>query len=714
MARLLVAILLAPLIAPAQKKPVTLEALARLPQPVSSLSVQWSSDSKRFVYREGAYLVLYDVASRSSKRLLPWSALEQAATKVASEETYAWENRRVTEQTLQWMPDGKDLLVLAGGDLFVVKTAAGGWVQLTSTPFAERDPKLSPDGKLLAYRHQHDLYVMEIASRRITRLTTDGSPTILNGELDWVYPEELDLGSAYWWSPDSQSVAYLQFDVSRQLIHPHVDLLGLFAKAEPQRYPKAGTPNADVRLGVVPAQGGSTRWMDLGETRDRLLARVYWAPDSKTLGVFRLNRVQDHLHFLRVNARTGTSELVLEEKDPYWINIKNDFAWLAKRNQFVWASERDGWRHLYLYDQSGRLVSQLTKGEFEVTHLNLVDEQGGRLILESTEASPLERQIYSVNLETGERRRLSAEPGTHSASFSPNGEYWVDHFSSLQQPPRTVLRDAAGKLLATIREMDSKPYDELEVLPTELVQFRGSDGALFYARLIKPVNFDPRRKYPAVIIVYGGPHAQTVRNVWPAVNWEQVLAHRGFVIWQMDNRGSAGRGHQWESKIYRRLGKQELEDQIEGVKHLVSLGFVDPQRIGITGWSYGGYMTLYALFHAPEIFKAGVSGAPVTDWRHYDTIYTERYLGLPSDNAAGYRQSSPVFDAPKLQGKLMLIHNFGDDNVLFQHSMQMQVELQKAGKQYELLIYPQKSHGVTGALSRHMREAMIAFFERCL
>jgi dipeptidyl-peptidase-4 len=529
-----------------------------------------------------------------------------------------------------------------------------------------------------------------------------------------VYPEELDLNTAYWWSPDSKSIAYLQFDVSREMIHPHVDLLGLFAKMEPQRYPKAGTPNADVRLGIVPVSGGATKWMDLGELRDRLLARIYWIPDSSGVLVMRLNRVQNELNLLAAQASNGVSRRVLEEKDPYWINIKDEFRWLPKRQQFLWPSERDGWRHLYIYDRTGKQVAQLTSGEWEVTGVSHLDEASGRVWFQSTEHSPLERHLYSVDLSGGERRRLTQEKGTHTVSISPNGEYWTDSFSSYTEPPRTLLRDAAAAQIAVLREPDRKVGEEFEILPTEVVKFRGSDGAEFYARLIKPASFQPSKKYPAIVMIYGGPHAQTVREGWTGLSWDQVLAHRGFVIWQMDNRGSAGRGHLWEAKLHRRFGKQELEDQKQGVAHLISLGFVDKDRVGITGWSYGGYMTLYAMLNAPELFRSGISGAPVTDWRHYDTIYTERYLGLPSENAAGYRDSSPVHHAANLKGKLMLVHNFGDDNVLYQHNMQMQTELQKAGKHFELLVYPQKSHGVTGSLNRHMREAMTDFFERTL
>jgi dipeptidyl-peptidase-4 len=699
----------------AQKKPVTIEAVVSQPAALR-FEPYWSPDGKRFAYRESGKLYLYDVAARRATEILTWKALEDAATPVPEPTAFDWENRRVTEQPVQWASDSRTLLALAAGDVFLVNLDARGWTQITASAVAERDPKLSPDGRKLAYRVHHDLYVRELdGEKRTRRLTHDGSDTLLNGELDWVYPEELELGTAYWWSPDSKQIAYLQLDTSRELIHPHVDMLGLYARAEPQRYPKAGTPNPDVRLGIVPASGGRTRWMDLGELRERLLARVYWQPDSASVWALRLNRVQNEMHLMAADVATGVSRIVLEEKDPYWINLSDDFQWLPKRRQFLWSSERvEGFRHLYVYDWDGRQQARLTSGDWEVSEVAHVDESGSRVFFLSTEASPLERHLYSVSLSGGERRKLTNERGTHATSISPSAEYWLDTYSGITEPPRTTLRGAAGNAVAMVREPNRKPTEEYDLRPTEFLTFRAAN-TLFHARLIKPAGFTPARKYPAIVMIYGGPHAQTVRDQWAGLTWEQALAHRGFVIWQMDNRGSAGRGHGWESQVARHFGKLELEDQKEGVKHLISLGFVDPARIGITGWSYGGYMTLTAMLHAPEVFKAGVSGAPVTDWRNYDTIYTERYMGLPSENPEGYRASSPVHFAGNLKGKLMLVHNYGDDNVLYQHNMQMQVELQKAGKLYETLIYPQKAHGVTGvALVRHMREAMTDFFERAL
>lgn len=700
---------------PGQKKPVTIEAVTSQPAAVR-FEPHWSPDGKRFAYRHDGKLLVYDVAARKANQILSWNALEQAASAVPRPDAFDWENRRVSEQPIQWANDSRTLLALAGGDVFLINLDAGGWTQLTATPVSERDPKLSPDGLRLAYRVNHDLYVRDLnGEKRTRRLTHDGAATLLNGELDWVYPEELEIGTAYWWSPDSRHIAYLQLDTSRELIHPHVDMLGLYARPEPQRYPKAGTPNPDVRLGVVPAAGGRTRWMDLGELRERLIARVYWQPDSAAVFALRLNRIQNEMQLLAADTTTGASRIVMEEKDPYWINLADDFRWLPSQRQFLWSSERgQGFRHLYVHDWNGREQARLTTGGWEVSEVAHVDEAGRRVFFLSTETSPLERHLYSVSLAGGERRKLTRERGTHAVSISPSAEYWLDTFSSATEPARTILRDAAGNAIATISEPNRRIAEEYDLRPTGFLEFRGQDSTLFHARMIKPAGFDASKKYPAIVMIYGGPHVQTVRDQWTGLTWEQALAHRGFVIWQMDNRGSAGRGHGWESQVSRKFGRLELEDQKEGVKHLVSLGFVDPNRIGITGWSYGGYMTLTAMLHAPDVFHAGISGAPVTDWRHYDTIYTERYMGLPSENPKGYHDSSPVHFARNLKGKLMLVHNYGDDNVLYQHNMQMQIALQKAGKLYETLIYPQKAHGVTGPLVRHMREAMTDFFERAL
>ncbi len=698
----------------AQKKPVTLEVVAATRVSDAPGPVLWAPDGQQFLYEQAQSLHLYDLNTRSSRALLKMSELEKAAVQPAPQAAFDWTNRRVRQPRVQWAETGKDILLNVRGDVFMFNLAAGSWVQITATNEAERDPKLSPDGRWVSFRRGRDLYVMNVQSRKVNRLTSDGSATRWNAELDWVYPEELDLGTAYWWSPDSSRIAYLQFDVSRQMVYPHGDVQKLRPVGEPQRYPQAGTPNADVRLGVVETSGGKTRWLDVGKPEERLIARVQWLPDSGTLAVQRLNRVQNRLDLLLVPARGGAVRTLLTETSAAWVNIHDDLRFLRRSPQILWASERTGFKHLYVISMEGQVVRQLTSGEWEVSEVAGIDEAAGRVFFVSTEASPMERRLYSVPLAGGERQLLTPEPGTHQISMSPSGQHYHASHSNLTSPPRRTLHAANGSLWANFHEADRKQMEEYAILPTELIQFKASDGALLYSRLIRPAGFQPNRKYPAVVMVYGGPHAQSVRNSWRGADWDQALAHRGFVIWQVDNRGSAGRGHVWEAPLYRRFGDRELSDQLDGVRHLVSLGFVDPERIGIYGWSYGGFMTLYAMLHAPDIFRAGIAGAPVTDWRNYDTIYTERYLGLPSENEEGYRLSSPVHFADRLKGQLLLVHNFQDDNVLFQHTLRMGDELQKAGKPFELMIYPQKTHGVVGPARRHMLETTTAFLERHL
>lgn len=714
---LAVAALLAVTLTAQQKKPVTLESLSgmRMPAGMMGGAPVWAPDGKRYVSRttkDGALkLVVYDVATKSEKDLLAMSEITKAVKPVPAEKAMGWENRRVSERPIQWSEDGGSLLLIERGDLFLVDAATGKWQPLTESNVAERDAKLSPDGKKVSFRRDHDLYVLDIASKKETRLTTDGSASIWNGMLDWVYPEELDLGTAHWWSPDSKQIAYLQFDVSREHLYPHTDALPIQPVSEPQRYPKAGTPNADVRVGVVPVSGGLTKWMDYGESRDHLLARVYWTPDSRQLAAFRLNRVQDKLDILAADVESGSSKPLVQERDPAWININDDFRFL-KDGSFVWSSERDGWRHIYHHDKDGKTLRQLTKGEWEVANVACVDESAKKVYFVSTEKSPLERQLYVIGFDGKNKKQLTQGDGSHTVSMSPSCEYFQDSYSNLSTPSKRSLHSAPdGGLVTVLAEPDRKDADEYQWQPTEIHTVKGPDGTVFYGRLIKPANFDPAKKYPVIVSVYGGPHAQSVRNSWPGVvNWDQALAQKGFVIWQMDNRGSSGRGHAWEAKLYRRTGKVELEDQKTGIDYLVKLGFVDEKRIGITGWSYGGYMTLYSMLHAPDVFAAGVAGAAVTDWRNYDTIYTERYMGLPQQNEQGYKDSSPVSAAANLKGKLLIVHNIEDDNVLFANAVQMANALQLAKKPFEMQYYQFKSHGLMGPLRSHYMETATRFF----
>jgi dipeptidyl-peptidase 4 len=693
----------------AEKKPVTIQTL---PPPPHQPSITWAPDGKRFAWMEEKSIWEYDVPSGKKKQLVELGPLEDKAVKPPEPEGFDWQNRRVSEQSFQWSSSSREMLISVEGDLFLLNTETGQCDQLTATAEVERDPKLSPDGRLVSFRRNHDLYSLEISSKKVTRLTEDGGPTLWNGELDWVYPEELYLSTAHWWSPDSSQVAYMQFDVSREWVFPQVDLLSWHALADPERFPQPGTPNADVRLGVVAATGGATRWMDVGEARDHLLARVYWAPDSRSVAYERLNRVQNRLELGLADARTGASQVLLREQDPYWINVNDDFRFLNNGKQFLWGSERDGYLHLYLYSVDDQHATQLTKGEWEVSEVAGVNEETRQVFFVSTEQSPVERQLYRVGLDGQQKVKLSEAAGTHNISMSPTAQYYMDTASSLTTPPRRTLHQSDGSQVAVYSET-AAPKD-LEILPSEIVKVQASDGALLYARMIKPAGFTTGKKYPVIVMVYGGPGIQVVHDAWSGPSFDQVLAQRGYLIWQLDNRGSSGRGHAWEAKIYHETGKCELEDQMAGIHYLEKLGYADTSRIAISGWSYGGYMTLYSLANQPEVFRAGIAGAPVTDWRNYDTIYTERYMGLPEENADGYKRSSPQTNAAAIKARLLIVHNIEDDNVHFQNSVQMARALERADRQFQMLVYPQKTHGVTGPLRKQMLQAMLDFFDEAL
>lgn len=705
----------------AQKKPITLETLNQAGRGGGGrgfFGATWAPDGKSFVTRAGRNLVVYDAATQKTRDLVSTEAIDSAAQRIRDDEEGPtdWTNRRARLGGMQFSTDGKSLLYTSGGDVFLIDVATGKWDQLTRTAEPELDTKLSPDGRTVAFRRGWDLYAIDVASKKETRLTTGGTELLRNGALDWVYPEELDLPTAFWWSPDSKSIAYLQFDLGQEPVVPHEDVLKARAMYEPERYPQAGENNANVHVGVVAATGGRTRWYDVGDTRDSyLIARAGWMPNSLSLYVLRFNRVQNHDELFSIDLESGAHSTIFQESDPYWINLRGDIQFLADGKRFLWTSERDGWRHIYLYSNDGKQVKQLTKGAWEVTAIDGVDEAAGRVWYTSTEPSSLEHHLYSVSFTGGDQRALTAAAGTHSISMASNGAFYLDTFSSLTSPPRTVLYSGDGKQLGVYREADRSQADEYDILPTEIVSFKGADGTRLYGRLIKPAGFQQGKKYPVVVTVYGGPGVGLpVHNSWPGINIDQVLAHKGYIVWQCENRGGLGRGHAFETAIYRKLGPNELADQVAGAKYLIDQGLADPARIGVHGWSYGGFMTTNAMLNAPDVFRAGFAGAPVVSWMNYDSIYTERYMGLPSENAEGYKETALPPKAGNLKGRLMLVHNFEDDNVLFQNSLQMTNALQLAGKQFDYMLYPQKSHGVSGPAARQMNQMMIDFFDRNL
>ena len=614
---------------------------------------------------------------------------------------------------IQWLPDGRRLLVFLPKAFVILdplhKSLKAHWISGHI-----QSPQISPDGRRVAFTRRYDLYLYDLATDRETRLTFNGSEAVRNATLDWVYPEELDLYRAFWWAPDGKKIAYLQMDERPVKQFPIVDFLPLYEKIRYERYPKAGTANPVVRVGVVRfEQRPRTRWMDTGSDTNVYIPRVRWLPNGKTLAIQRLDRSQKHLDLLLADAATGKSRVILRETDPYWVNIKNDWYFFKSKPWFLWGSERSGFRHLYLYTTSGKLLHSVTKGPWQVEQLVHVDEKHGWVYYTSTEKDVRERHFYKIRLSGKSKKRLTRRDGTHRVSLSPNGRYFLDTFSTVAFPPKTALLSTNGTFLDWIEKNDVSELADYKLTRPQLLTLKADDGATLFASLIRQPNFNPAQKYPVLIHVYGGPHAQMVWNAWGGSTylWHELMAQRGYLIFSLDNRGSWGRGHRWEASIYHHLGRKELADQLAGVRYLKTLPYVDSTRIGIWGWSYGGYMTLYALLNAPTVFKAGFAVAPVTDWRFYDTIYTERYMGTPQENPDGYRDSSPVNQAGHLRAKLFIAHGTSDDNVHFQNTVQMIEKFIQENRQVGVFFYPGKTHGIGGRADRiHLFTRLTAFF----
>ena len=535
-----------------------------------------------------------------------------------------------------------------------------------------------------------------------------------NGELDWVYPEELDIRSGYQWSPDSRNIAFMQMDESNVPKFPIPDWTNPHPDIYWEYYPKAGDQNPEVRLGIIDISEDKVVWINLDSPDIEYIPRFDWLPNSETLAVQTLNRGQNHLKLYFVNTVSGNCRLILEEKDPYWLNITDLYYFFKNRENFIWYSEQDGFMHLYLYDYEGNIIEQLTKGKWCVTELNDVDEKKEIVYFTSTKESVLERHIYSLSLKTKKVIKIDKGKGTHSGNFSPLFHYYIERFSRIDIPTKLYLTTVKGKKVKVLFQNDEFDKDKYGFGTTRFKEITAEDGATLYCSLLYPRDFDPKRKYPVLIYVYGGPHAQLVCNRF--VNtWHQLLAQRGYLVFALDNRGSYGRGRDWERKIYLQLGKCELQDQLAGVNYLKSLNYVDSDRIGIWGWSYGGYMTLYSLCKAPDIFKTGIAVAPVTDWKYYDTIYTERYMGLPKDNTLGYKKSAPINFVDQLKANFLLVHGMADDNVHFQQSASFINELIKYNKHFQFMTYPRRKHGISDKDARiHLFETMTKFIEENL
>lgn len=605
-------------------------------------------------------------------------------------------------QGMQWFPTGDKLLLQTGGRLVtlgpggepaIVEPSKGVLVSMQSV-------HLSPDGSKAGYVSGQDLYTIDIASGDVERLTKTGSETLFNGEVDWVYNEELELERAYWWAPDSARIAFLQFDESPVTSYPLVYPAPTMPRVIRQRYPQAGEANPTVRLGLVSLgadEDAEPLWIGAGHPEDGYVARVGWTPSGEHVYTITFDRLQRtlRLNFIAPgpNARP---RVVLEEQDDQWLNLLDEPHFLGEGSTFLWRSERDGHAHLYVFDVLGHQQRQLTQGDWEVSEVVGVDEEGGQVFFVGNREGPATYQLYSVPLAGGEVRRISQETGCHDVVLSPDHRHYVDIHSSLSRTPRAELRRVDGESVTVIAEEDLNELPDLDQVNAELLTVPGPDGLQYQARMFRPAQLEAGRRYPVLIWVYNGPGAQIVRDQWRTkyIPWMRLLARRGVIVFSMDGRGTHGRGREWEKPIYGRLGEIELADQMRGVEHLRGLEFVDSDRIGVFGWSYGGTMVLHALLRRPGVFSVGVSVAPVTDWRFYDTIYTERYMMTPQENPDGYRDTSLLRHAGELRDPLLLIHGLSDDNVHFRNSSSMIEELVATGRHFDLMVYPGQAHGI--------------------
>jgi len=688
------------------QKPLILEEIFSEPGLTGRMPEQmkWAPDGQQLSYilrddpgRRGD-LWLVNAASGEKRILVSHDQLMQlapVAEQVIKDERERERLRRFAVPGYLWSPDAKAILFSSVGRIYLYDLATQAAREIAPSRRGLRDPKFSPNGNWISFVYEHDVWVASLATGEEKQLTRGGSENVLHGELDWVYPEELGIRTGYVWSPDSRRIAFLELDEHPVPTYPIADLVPVAANVNLQKYPKAGDPNPKPRLGIVEVATGKTVWLDrLAE----YIPRFEWI-DANRLAVQLLNRAQTELELIIADAATGRSQTVLRERDPHWVNLTNDLRFLKQAEEFLWTSERTGFRHIYVYKLDGTLARTLTRGDWEVRGISGVDEANGWVYFTASARSPLDLDLYRVALAGGVPERLSEPAGTHFITMNPNATAYADTYSTLTSVPVISVHDIASKRSTLVHS--ARSVDAYAVVKPELIELTTADGALVRGMLLKPAQLHPAKKYPVLIYVYGGPHAPIIGNRWGDSRYlfHQYLVQQGFLVFYLDDRVSSIPGHKYEVAINRAYGPAALKDHTVGVNYLRSLPYVDPARIGLWGWSGGGFTTCFHLTHS-DLFKVGIAVAPVTDWHLYDSIYTERYMGLPEENPEAYKATSVVVAAANLRGRLLLVHGDADDNVHPQNTFQMIDALIKAGKPYDLLIYPRKTHSIAGTEAR--------------
>jgi dipeptidyl-peptidase-4 len=620
-----------------------------------------------------------------------------------------------------WSPDGKRLLVPIAGNLYLIDVSKPDAARLVASGNVT-DPKISPKGKYVSFVRDQNLYVIDLATGKEKALTTDGKGTLHNGEAEFVAQEEMHQFTGYYWAPDDSSIAYRRYDEAQVPVARRFEIYADRTDVIEQRYPAAGDKNAIVGLRIVSPVTGVTRDVDLGPNQDIYLVRADWTADSRQLVFQRQTRDQKKLELIAVDAATLAQRVLVTETATTWTSINDDLRFLADGSGFVWASERSGRNHLYLFDMNGKVKHALTQGDWRVDNLLALDEKAGKVYFASNKDAITDKQAYVVKLDgstAAQPKRVTQADGWHETSFARNGEVFVDTWSDPANPPQVSIRKPDGAMVTWLQHNEvtpTHPYFKYKSdhLPTEYGTLKAKDGQTLYWSMIKPYRFDAAKKYPVYLSTYGGPGAQHVTRRW-GDTFDQYMAQQGYVVFRLDNRGSSRRERVFADAIYRNLGKVEVEDQLTGIDWLGKQGFVDAKRIGVYGWSYGGFMTLRLLSQGSDKIAAGVSGAPVTDWKLYDTHYTERFMDRPADNPDGYKDSTVFAHVDGLKSKLLLIHGMADDNVLFTNSTKMIDALVNRGVQFELMTYPGAKHGVSSPVQRrHVQKYIDAFFRKNL
>jgi len=735
------ALLVATLSTPARAEKLTLDRLFSAPDlsGPSLRGVKISPDGRLIAYlrareddKDRFDLWAFDVRESRDRLLVDSRTLAGADRALSAEEEARRERQRTSAYSgiveYSFAPDSRHLLIPLNGDLYVYDLArkpADAVRRLTTTEAYETDARFSPRSHFVSFVRDQNLFVIDLDTGRERAITHEGGGLVSFGVAEFIAQEEMDRDTGYWWSPDERHIALARVDESPVAEVERFEIQATGARVVHQRYPATGARNARVDLFVADLAAESRLQLDLGTDADVYLPEVEWFPDSRGIAVQRQSRDQKTLELLRFDSLSGRGRVLLTEHSDFWVPLNHELTFLKRTSQFIWASSRDGFQHLYLYGNEGNLIRQLTSGAFMVVGespepaVGAVDERTRRVYFTANLPSPVEHQLFSVSLDQpAAPQRVTKGAGWHSIAMSMDARVFVDSYSDANTPRNVTLRTASGRALAPMlaNTLDAKhPYSPFldEHVRPEFGTIAAADGQAMQYKLMKPRNLVPGKRYPVLVDVYGGPGVQRVTNTWGNL-FHQYLVQHGYVVFALDNRGSGLRGKRFETTLDHRFGGVEVQDQVKGVEFLRGLPYVDAQRIGVFGWSYGGYMTLLCLTQAPDSFAAGVAGAPVTDWALYDTHYTERYLSTPLANAEGYRLSNVLEYAKDLKRPLLLVHGMADDNVLFAHSTALMKKLQDLQKPFDLMTYPGGKHGLIrqNVTGWHAHANIVRFFDR--